>query len=115
MNSIQLLAANQGFTDFADAFKNLFNQIWVPVISIASALAVIWGLYLGFKFWTAAGDETKKKSAKSALISFVVGIVVIFAVAVGAPLLIVALGNWKDDQSKILPILSIIKNVWMLI
>lgn len=96
--NITFFAAND-FSDVTEAIENLIGQMWGPCVAIASALTVIWGVYLGFKFWAASGDEQKKKSAKSAVISFVVGIIVIFVVAVGAPLLIGAMTQWMNDNT----------------
>ena len=87
------------YNDFASALSGMFDDMFTPLITIASALAAVWGIYLGIKFWLSAGDENKRKEAKSAIISFIVGTVVIFAVAVGAPLLIVALTTWLDDSN----------------
>lgn len=84
------------FSDLSGAITELLDKMLSPCLVVATSLAVVWGLYLGIKFWMAAGDEQKKKSAKSSIISFVVGIVVIFAVAVGAPLLIGALSTWAQ-------------------
>ncbi|MDR3262970.1 MAG: hypothetical protein LBT30_01505 [Clostridiales bacterium] len=92
-----MLGADE-WSAFSDAFKDLTKKMWVPMIAISTSAVVLWGLYLGWKFWSAGGDETKKKSAKSAVISFVVGIFVIFGVAVGAPLLIAALASWMQNQ-----------------
>ena len=87
------------FNEFSSTMSALFDEMFTPLISIASALAAIWGIYLGIKFWKSAGDENKRKEAKSAIVSFIVGTVVIFAVAVGAPLLIAALAEWMSDVS----------------
>lgn len=96
-NFSNLLAA-PNFNDFSGILSDLFESMFTPLISIASALAVIWGVYLGLKYWRSGGDENKRKEAKSAVVSFVVGIVVIFLVAVGAPILIRALSEWMSSQ-----------------
>lgn len=87
--------------ELQDAIVKLINGMWAPCVAIASALAVAWGLYLGIKYWLSAGDEQKKKSAKSSIISFVVGIVVIFVVAVGAPIAIASLTQWAGYDAHI--------------
>lgn len=89
-----LLAANANFNDFSSTLSELFDSMFTPLIAIASSLAVIWGVYLGLKYWRSGGDENKRKEAKSAVISFVVGIIVIFVIAVAAPILITALSEW---------------------
>lgn len=94
---LPFLSASGDFGDVSDAINDLISEMWTPCLAVAGSLAGVWGLYLGIKFWTAAGDEQKKKSAKSALISFVIGIIVIFAVFVGAPMGIGALATWASD------------------
>ena len=94
-----MLAASTGgdFKEFGDVLSNLFESMFTPLISIAVALCAIWGAYLGFKFWR-ADDEKKREEAKKSVVSFVIGIVVIFVVAVAAPLLITALSQWMQAQ-----------------
>lgn len=94
---MSFLSSSGDFGDVSDAINDLIGKMWTPCLAVAGSLAGIWGLYLGIKFWTAAGDEQKKKSAKSALISFIIGIIVIFAIAVGAPMGIAALATWASD------------------
>lgn len=96
-NFSNLLAA-PNFNDFSGILSDLFESMFTPLISIASALSIIWGIYLGLKYWKSGGDENKRKEAKTAVVSFVVGIVVIFVVAVGAPILIRALSEWMSSQ-----------------
>lgn len=97
-NFSNLLAA-PNFNDFSGILSDLFESMFTPLISIASALSVIWGIYLGLKYWRSGGDENKRKEAKSAVVSFVIGIIIIFAVAVGAPILISALVEWSQSQA----------------
>lgn len=98
MYNLTTLLAAPNFNDFSSILSDLFGSMFTPLIAIASSLAVIWGVYLGLKYWRSGGDENKRKEAKSAVVSFVVGIVVIFLVAVGAPILITALSEWMSSQ-----------------
>lgn len=93
-----LSAGGADFSDLSDSITELIDSMWIPCVAVAGTLAVAWGVYLGVKYWMSAGDEQKKKSAKSAIISFVVGIVIIFAVAVAAPLGIAALSEWAGSR-----------------
>jgi len=97
--AVNLMAAGESFNDFSDVIKDLTNQMITPLIAIATTLTVLWGVFLGWKFWSANGDETKTASAKKSVIQFVIGIFVIFIVAVGAPILIGALAQWRSDNS----------------
>lgn len=96
-NTFLLAATGADFNSFGAALEDLAEQLFNPLIGIAIALCAIWGVYLGFKFWR-ADDEKKREEAKKAVIAFVVGIIVIFAVAVAAPLLIGALTTWMETQ-----------------
>lgn len=89
-------AGDADFSEITDTINSLISQMWVPCIAVASTLCVLWGVYLGIKFWMANGDDQKKKSAKGSIIYFVIGIVIIFLVAVGAPMLIAALSEWAQ-------------------
>lgn len=106
MTLVNLFAAGESFNDFSSILKDLIKQMWAPCIGIASALTLLWGLYIGWKFWSAGGDEQKKKSAKGALVSFGVGLVVIFVIAAGAPIFIAALSNWLSDSQAAISYLS---------
>ena len=103
---LPFLSAEADFTDLSETITDLIKSMWVPCVAVASALAVAWGIYLGIKYWTSAGDEQKKKSAKSAIISFVVGVVLIFIVAVGAPMAIGALSEWVSANNAVMPLVG---------
>lgn len=89
---------DQTFNQFGDVLAGLFGSMFPALITIAVSLCAIWGCYLGFKFWRSGGDENKRKEAKSAIASFVIGVVVIFLVAVAAPILISALSEWMTNN-----------------
>ena len=96
-NNFLLAATGADFNSFGAALEDLAKQLFDPLLGIAIALCAIWGVYLGFKYWR-ADDEKKREEAKKAVVAFVVGIIVIFAVAVAAPLLIGALTTWMETQ-----------------
>lgn len=93
----KLLIAAGEFNTFADTLKKLFNSMFTPLMTIVGSLVAVWGIYLGVKFARSSGDENKRKEAKTAVLHFVIGIVVIFAVAGAAPLLIAALTEWLSS------------------
>lgn len=101
---LPFISAEADFTDLSDAIIDLIQSMWVPLVSAASALSVGWGIFLGVKYWLSAGDEQKKKSAKSAIISFVIGVIVIFVIAVGAPMAIAALSEWVSSNNAVVMI-----------
>ncbi len=89
---------DQTFQEVGKVLQGLFNELFSPLLAIAVSLCAIWGVYLGFKFWRSGGDEGKRKEAKNAVVSFVIGVFVIFIVAVGAPFLIAALKTWMTNN-----------------
>lgn len=102
---LPFLSAEADFTDLSDTITDLIQSMWVPCVAVAGSLAVAWGIYLGIKYWMSAGDEQKKKSAKSSIISFVIGVIIIFVVAVGAPLAIGALSEWVSSNQSVTALL----------
>lgn len=102
-----LSANGADFNDLSQTIVDLINSMWVPLVAIASAASVAWGVYLGIKYWTSAGDEQKKKSAKSSIIAFIIGVVIIFVVAVGAPMAIGALTEWVNANQSVTALAAI--------
>lgn len=94
-----LLAAAPNWGDFSKTIKSLFDSMFTPLLTIVISLTAIWGLYLGVKFARSAGDENRRKEAKNAIVSFVIGVIVIFLVAGAAPLLIGALSEWLSSTT----------------
>lgn len=99
MNYLIAFMDSPDWTDFTAAMQEFINSMFTPLLSIAIALSALWGIYLGIKWWRSAGDEGKRKEAKNAVISFMIGIVVIFVVAVGVPLAVAALIEWQRNNS----------------
>lgn len=86
------------FTTFGNTLGGIFDQLFMPLLVVAISLCAIYAVRLGLKVWNAEGDENKWKEAKNAILRFFIGIVVIFAVSVGAPILISALVEWRNQQ-----------------
>ncbi len=57
-----------------DLFKKILDNIVIPIGAVAAVLAFIWA---GFLYVTAAGDETKIKTAHRALLYAAVGTAVL--------------------------------------
>ena len=58
-----------------------------------AAVVVIWGVYVGIKIAIAHKNE-EKINARDMVKNLIVGIVIIFVIAMGAPLLINGLSAW---------------------
>lgn len=64
---LPFISAEADFTDLSDTITDLIQSMWVPLVSVASALSVAWGIYLGIKYWLSAGDEQKKNPPRARL------------------------------------------------
>ena len=73
--------------------QSLMDSFWVYIVIALAAVVVIWGAYIGIKIAIAHRNE-EKINAKDMVKQLVIGIVIIFVVAMGAPLLINGLSAW---------------------
>ena len=73
--------------------KTLMDSFWVYIVIALAAVVVIWGAYIGIKIAIAHKNE-EKINARDMVKNLIIGIVIIFVVAMGAPLLINGLSAW---------------------
>ena len=73
--------------------QSLMDSFWLYIVIALAAVVVIWGAYIGIKIAIAHRNE-EKINAKDMVKQLVIGIVIIFVVAMGAPLLINGLSAW---------------------
>lgn len=73
--------------------KELMDTFWIYIVLALAAVIIIWGAYIGIKIAIAHRNE-EKINARDMVKNLVIGIVVIFVVAMGAPLLINGLSAW---------------------
>lgn len=69
------------------------DSFWIYVIMALAAVVVIWGAYVGIRIAVAHRNE-EKINACDMVKNLIIGIVIIFVVAMGAPLLINGLNAW---------------------
>jgi len=72
---------------------NLMDTFWIYIVIALAAVVAIWGAYIGIKIAIAHRNE-EKINARDMVKNLIIGIVIIFIVAMGAPLLIKGLGAW---------------------
>ncbi|MCI9503830.1 MAG: hypothetical protein HFE26_00355 [Clostridia bacterium] len=92
-----LLISNGDWSDFQTKLTDLFNSMWVPMVAILAAACTILGIWIGLKWWRAGGDEQKRKEAKTATVSVVIGVVIMFAIAALLPILITVFQGWVNE------------------
>ncbi len=95
--SFNLLAAEEGLdgslAQIVNKLKVLMDSFWIYIIIALAAVVVIWGAYIGIKIAIAHRNE-EKINARDMVKNLIIGIVIIFVVAMGAPLLINGLSAW---------------------
>ena len=76
-----------------EKLNELLGSVWNYVILALGAGIVLWGVYVGIKI-VLANRREEKINARDMLKNLIIGIVVIFVIAMGAPLLIKGLMSW---------------------
>lgn len=100
MKAVSLLAATKEGLDGSLAeilakIQNLMNSFWIYIVLALAAVVVIWGAYIGIKIAIAHRNK-EKINARDMVKNLIIGIVIIFVVAMGAPLLINGLSAWVN-------------------
>ena len=92
-----LLPAAVGDPDTSnlDAVISNINTIITAALGILTAGVVILAIFIAYKFFT-ADDDTKRKNAKSQLIYAIIGIVVLIALMIFAPMVVNAVSGALD-------------------
>lgn len=84
---------NGNLAEIVANLQSLIDSFWVYIVIALAAVVVIWGAYIGIKIAIAHRNE-EKINAKDMVKNLIIGIVIIFVVAMGAPLLINGLSAW---------------------
>ena len=73
--------------------QSLMDSFWIYIVMALAAVVVIWGAYVGIKIAIAHKNE-EKINARDMVKNLIIGIIIIFVIAKGAPLLINGLSAW---------------------
>ena len=98
MNFLATATLNGSLADIVGKISELMNSFWVYIVLAMAAVVVVWGAYIGIKIAIANKNE-EKINARDMVKNLIVGILIIFVVAVGAPLLITGLSSWVGITS----------------
>ena len=95
MNSNFLAATtlNESLGNIIVKIQELMNSFWIYIVIALAAVVVVWGAYVGIKIAIAHKNEDKINS-RDMIKNLIIGIIIIFVVAMGAPLLINGLAAW---------------------
>lgn len=84
---------NENLAEIVAKLQSLMDSFWIYIVLALAAVVVVWGAYIGIKIAVAHRNE-EKINAKDMVKQLVIGIIIIFVVAMGAPLLINGLSAW---------------------
>ena len=93
MNNLLAGTLNENLGNIVTKLNTLMDSFWIYIIMALAAVVVIWGAYVGIKIAVAHRNE-EKINARGMVKNLIIGIVIIFVVAMGAPLLINGLSAW---------------------
>lgn len=92
-NALAAVTLNDSLEQIVTNLKTLMDSFWIYIVMALAAVVVIWGAYVGIKIAIAHRNE-EKINARDMVKNLIIGIVIIFVVAMGAPLLINGLAAW---------------------
>ena len=94
MKNLFLAATLDGnLAQIVEKLNGLMDSFWIYIVLALAAVVVVWGAYVGIRIAIANKNE-EKINAREMVKNLIIGIVIIFVVAMGAPLLIEGLGAW---------------------
>ena len=94
MGNVLLAASlNENLQEIINKHSELMDSFWIYIVMALAAVVVIWGAYVGIRIAVAHRNE-EKINARDMVKNLIIGIVIIFVVAMGAPLLINGLSAW---------------------
>ena len=93
MNLLAAETLNDNLASIVEKLKSLMDSFWMYIVIALAAVVVVWGASIGIKIAIAHKNE-EKINARDMVKNLIIGIVIIFVVAMGAPLLINGLSAW---------------------
>ncbi len=94
MNKLLATATlNESLSGIVTKLSELMDSFWVYIVLAMAAVVVVWGAYIGIKVAIAHRNEDKINS-RDMVKNLIIGIVIMFVIAMGAPLLINGLSAW---------------------
>ncbi len=93
MNILEDSTLDSSLAAIVAKLQSLIDSFWVYIVIALAAVVVVWGAYIGIKIAIAHRNE-EKINARDMIKNLIIGIVIIFVVAMGAPLLIQGLSAW---------------------
>ena len=89
----QKLAMEDSFDMILIKMNELVDSVWTYLIIAMASIVVVWGAYIGIRVAVAKRKDEKIDSMRMVK-HLIIGIIVAFVIAMGAPLLIKGLNAW---------------------
>lgn len=93
VNLLAETTLNDNLAQIVEKLKGLMDSFWIYIVIALAAGVAIWGAYIGIRIAIAHKNE-EKINARDMVKNLIIGIIIIFVVAIGAPLLINGLSAW---------------------
>ncbi len=98
MNILLAAGLNENLQEIITKLNELMDSFWIYIVLALAGVVVVWGAYIGIKIAIAHRNE-EKINARDMIKNLIIGVVIIFVVAMGAPLLIKGLSAWVGTGS----------------
>lgn len=89
----QRVKTENAFKQIVVKIEELVDSFWLYIIIAGASVVVVWGAVIGIKIAVARRKE-EQINARGMLKSLLIGIIVIFVIAVAGPILIKGLSSW---------------------
>ena len=93
MNNLLAAGLNENLAEIVGKLQSLMDSVWSYIVMALAGVVVVWGAFVGIKIAIAHKNE-EKINARDMVKNLIIGIVIIFVIAMGAPLLISGLSAW---------------------
>ena len=93
MNNLLAAGLNENLAEIVEKLQSLMDSFWIYIVMALAGVVVVWGAFVGIKIAIAHKNE-EKINARDMVKNLIIGIIIIFVVAMGAPLLINGLSAW---------------------
>ena len=103
-NLLAAVTLNGNLAEIVTKLSALMDSFWIYIVIALASIIVVWGAYVGIKIAIAHRNE-EKINARDMVKNLVIGIIIIFVIAMGAPLLIEGLSAWVgiSETAAVLP------------
>lgn len=93
MTNLLASTLNENLAEIVANLNTLMDSFWIYIVLALAAVVVVWGAYVGIRIAIAHRNE-EKINARDMVKNLIIGIIIIFVIAMGAPLLIEGLSAW---------------------